>query len=715
DARGTAARRRGRTGHGGEARETPLEGARTCSGGAEAKGLGERGWQAYGHGPEGLMNDPLLRGELREGNPAVEEFLRICAVCNTVVPAEREAEGSSEGNNFWASSPDEVAIVKATAQLGVTLVERSGSEVQLRVNGSVQRYEVLDVLEFTSERRCMSVIVRDLQTGRLSLYTKGADDVVLARLVQGDPMVDGAVNCLQVYAESGLRTLCVAMRRLDEGLYKEWSCKYAEARAAGVLAIEDRLQEAVPETVEMLQRAGIALWMLTGDKRSTALNIAKAAGILPSQSTLLHVQGGTEKEIELSLHDALAEAETQDTSNTPVVMVVEGSCLDAIVEEQPHLFSQVALLVDAVVCCRVTPSQKARISELACQCGQRVLAIGDGANDVAMIQEAHVGVGLSGCEGLQAARAADFSFAKFHCLQRLLLIHGRSAYQRTCFISQFCFYKSLLLSFTQILYAFSSAFSGSSLFSSFTIMAYNVVYTSFPVLGYLFNKDLQDSTVLANPHLYRLCQNDSALNDNTAQSWLSSALLHAIVLFSIATNSPEGLQVDQETQGITSASCIVWVQSLVLLIEGDSFTLLQHVFIWGSLAAFYTLNTVLHDMRAVGSSLLLRIAQPSYWLTLLVAVTLSTVPLLMGRAMRANFSGEDTLEAVQRGERENRRFMPTRSSSRSKETYRHVRMASGDEEAGGHPAPITAAVGLGMSPSSEGMRQLLGNRQGKSK
>nr|GMD55600.1 Phospholipid-transporting ATPase 2 [Ipomoea batatas]GMD57152.1 Phospholipid-transporting ATPase 2 [Ipomoea batatas] len=123
-----------------------------------------------------------------------------------------------------------------------------------------------------------------------------------------------------------------------------------------------------------------------------------------------------------------------------------------------------------------------------------------------MIQQADIGVGISGREGLQAARAADYSIAKFRFLKRLILIHGRYSYNRTAFLSQYSFYKSLLICFIQIFFSFISGVSGTSLFNSVSLMAYNVFYTSVPVLVSVLDKDLSERTVMQHPQILFYCQ-----------------------------------------------------------------------------------------------------------------------------------------------------------------------------------------------------------------
>ncbi|PKI42719.1 hypothetical protein CRG98_036847 [Punica granatum] len=134
-----------------------------------------------------------------------------------------------------------------------------------------------------------------------------------------------------------------------------------------------------------------------------------------------------------------------------VAFVVDGWALEIALTHYRKAVTELAILSRTAICCRVTPSQKAQLVQLLKSCDYRTLAIGDGGNDVRMIQQADIGVGISGREGLQAARAADYSIGKFRFLKRLILVHGRYSYNRTAFLSQYSFYKSLVICFIQIL------------------------------------------------------------------------------------------------------------------------------------------------------------------------------------------------------------------------------------------------------------------------
>lgn len=151
--------------------------------------------------------------------------------------------------------------------------------------------------------------------------------------------------------------------------------------------------------------------------------------------------------------------------------MVSGEALrEVVVGEARQLFATLAWLCRSVVCCRMTPMQKAEVVDLVRSFGEHiVLAIGDGANDVAMLQAANVGVGLTGEEGMQAASASDYSIGQFHFLQRLIFVHGTWNFERTVKVILFSFYKNIILCIIELWFAFFSAFSGQTIFDRFEL------------------------------------------------------------------------------------------------------------------------------------------------------------------------------------------------------------------------------------------------------
>ncbi|XP_024530611.1 phospholipid-transporting ATPase 2 isoform X2 [Selaginella moellendorffii] len=602
----------------------------------------------YGDSTRDAVKDPALLRALNENDPEVLKFLTVMAVCNTVVPS-RSPNGSI---SYKAQSQDEEALVSAASHLRVVLLNKAANCVEVSVLGAVLEFDILDVLEFTSDRKKMSVIVRERQTGELKLLTKGADEAIFSS-VHNDQQVRRVAEIVDQYSQMGLRTLCLAWRDIREEEYHDWSRKFKEASSSivdrewkiaevcvlmernlellGATAIEDKLQDGVAETIESLRDAGINFWMLTGDKQLTAAQIALSCNfVLPEpQGQLLYVQGATQSDVGASLERVLRTMQISSTEHKDVAFVIDGLALEFALKYYRQLFAELASLCRTAICCRVTPSQKAQLVHLVKSWEFRTLAIGDGGNDVRMIQEAHVGVGISGREGLQAARAADYSLAKFRFLKRLILVHGRYSYNRSAFLSQYSIYKSLVLCFIQIFFSFVSGISGTSLFNSFSLMAYNVLYTSVPVMASVLDKDIDEKTVLQHPQILKYCQAGRLLNPSTFAGWFGRALFHGAVVFLITMHVYVNEKSEMEEVSLVALSGCIWLQAFVVALETSSFTTIQHIAIGGNLVAFYIFNLVASTVKWGGMyTIMFRIcSQRAYWLTMLLIVGAGIGPI----------------------------------------------------------------------------------------
>ncbi|KAL2651991.1 hypothetical protein R1flu_020119 [Riccia fluitans] len=602
----------------------------------------------YGEATGDALTDPMLLRAVHDQIPEVIKFLKVMAICNTVVPAK-----SGGSLTYKAQSQDEEALVQAAAHLHMRLINRTASGLEVDFLGDMLHVEILDVLEFTSERKRMSVIVRELKTRKIKMVTKGADETILS-IVHPEQQCRPVIEAVEHYSQMGLRTMCIAWRDLEEEEYNSWSLKFKEASSSvtdrewkvaevcqlietnlqllGATAIEDKLQEGVPETIQTLRKAGINFWMLTGDKQSTAIQIALSCNfVLPEpEGQLLHVQGRTQQEVQMSLERVLRTLRMSSTEPKDIAFVIDGWALEIALNDHKDDFEELAMLSKTAICCRVTPTQKAQLVELVKKCDYRTLAIGDGGNDVRMIQEAHVGVGISGREGLQAARAADFSLGKFMFLKRLILIHGRYSYNRTAFLSQYSVYKSLLLCFIQIFFSFVSGVSGTSLFNSFSLMAYNVVYTSIPVMTIVHDKDLREETVLQNPQILYFCQAGRLINPSTFAGWFGRSLYHAAVVFLVTIHVYANEKCDLEEMSMVAFSGCIWLQACVVPLEMNMFTSIQVIGILGNLVLFYVVNFAVSMIKWGGMhTIMYRIChQPAYWLAILLIVVIGMGPVL---------------------------------------------------------------------------------------
>ena len=334
-----------------------------------------------------------------------------------------------------------------------------------------------------------------------------------------------AEDHLHIFAKDGLRTLVLAEKDISEEEYKVWAQEYYQAeletdnrdekmdivadkmeigfRMIGVTAIDDKLQAGVPDTIFNLMRGGIKVWVLTGDKQETAINIGTSCRLLgPEMEPLLIINGHSLEDVseQIIKYQGELRADAKNPNKRKYGLVIDGpSLVFALMPEKKEIqkaiitapngtitkkwttdllaqqmdietsFVDVASQCNAVVCCRVSPLQKAQIVNLIKQHKKATtLAIGDGANDVSMIKAAHVGIGISGHEGRQAVLASDYSIAQFRFLQRLLLVHGRWSYLRMCLFLRYFFYKNFAFTVVHFWYAIWCAYSAQVRLSLFS-------------------------------------------------------------------------------------------------------------------------------------------------------------------------------------------------------------------------------------------------------
>lgn len=237
-------------------------------------------------------------------------------------------------------------------------------------------------------------------------------------------------------------------------------------------------------------------------------------------------------------------------------------------------FFSFALYARSVVCCRVSPKQKASIVKLAkYKKGSISLSIGDGANDVPMIMEANVGVGIRGKEGTQAVRAADYAISQFEFLKHLILIHGRLGYRRVAWVICYYFYKNVLLVFTEIYFAFYCGFSGQIFFADWLPMLYNALWTSLTCLfAFSFERDVMKESFKI-PQLYEMGQKRQYFSYMIFWKWILLSIYHGIIIFFGCNFGFSGvITSDGKTDGLwfastTAFSCIIHLVTLKLVIE----------------------------------------------------------------------------------------------------------------------------------------------------
>ncbi|TNY20194.1 putative NEO1-P-type ATPase [Rhodotorula diobovata] len=517
----------------------------------------------------------------RDMSSRVKDVVLALGLCHNVTPVIDDADGSI---TYQASSPDEVAIVRFTESVGLTLSARDRVSMSLRTAaGQTLSFDVLEIFPFTSESKRMGIIVRDRHTGEVTFYQKGAD-VVMARIVAYNDWLEEECGNM---AREGLRTLVMARKRLPEETYRAFDEAYRDARVSlgdrnaasarvvaeylehdlellGVTGVEDKLQEDVKMTIELLRNAGIKIWMLTGDKIETATCIAISTKLV-SRGQYIHQIAKRASSLSLSLFPLLCDvhrtwplsiavkspAEARDEleflqTKLDCCLVIDGESLQLCIEHFRQDFIELSTQLSAVVACRCSPTQKADVARLIrAHTRKRVCCIGDGGNDVSMIQAADVGVGIVGKEGRQASLAADFSVNQFSYLTKLLVWHGRNSYKRSAKLAQFVIHRGLIISVIQAVFSAVFYFSPIAIYQGWLMVGYATAYTMLPVFSLVLDRDVNEDVALLYPELYKELTKGRSLSYKTFFTWLMISLYQggAIMLASLILFESEFLNI----------------------------------------------------------------------------------------------------------------------------------------------------------------------------
>ncbi|CDF35807.1 unnamed protein product [Chondrus crispus] len=445
----------------------------------------------------------------------------------------------------------------------------------------------------------MSVITRDLD-GKLRIYTKGADAIIFARLAEGQSP-DVTEQHLHEFAVEGLRTFCLAYADLDDDGFQDWHRRYRHANSElidreekvaavvdeferdltllGATAIEDKLQDGVLETLKKLEQASIKVWVLTGDKQETAINIGLSCGAIDEGMDVVIINEDNLEDTAAQLDRALGRwsaMRTDPAMERKLGLVIDGQTLHYALEEE--LQKRFMIIVELV---RRLDKDKV------------TLAIGDGANDVGMIQAAHVGVGIVSLEGQEAKLASDYSIGQFRFLGRLMLVHGRWSYKRLSKMVLFTIYRNAALTLCEIYWAFFSAFSGQPLLDPWMGGLYNLLLESLPpiVLG-IFDQELTAEYALAFPEIYSKGQRNTAYNFRVFLSWILSAIWQSAVVFFVCFwgfgDIPQagGQMLGMWAFGTVVFSVVIFTVHVMLLVYQSSWTKLLASLFFVSFATF---------------------------------------------------------------------------------------------------------------------------------
>ncbi|XP_061081830.1 phospholipid-transporting ATPase IH isoform X2 [Conger conger] len=651
------------------------------------------------------------------GREREELFFRALCLCHTVqVKEEETVDGIKRGihqgkaTSFYiSSSPDEVALVEGMKRLGFTYLRLKESHMEiLNRDDEVERFELLEVLNFDSVRRRMSVIVRST-TGEYYLFCKGADSAIFPRVISGK--VEQVRSRVEHNAVEGLRTLCVAYKTLTQAEYEDVCQQLNSAKLAlhdrdrrlaeaydiiekdfillGATAVEDRLQEKAADTIESLHKAGMKVWVLTGDKMETAAATCYASKLFRRSTQILELT--TKHTDQQSLHEVLfglsrTVLRQQGTMSRDTFsglsnnfhdygLIIDGATLSAVLKpaqddssgNYKEIFLEICRNCSAVLCCRMAPLQKAQIVKLIKMSKEHpiTLAIGDGANDVSMILEAHVGIGIMGKEGRQAARNSDYAIPKFKHLKKMLLVHGHYYYIRISELVQYFFYKNVCFIFPQFLYQFFCGFSQQPLYDTAYLTLYNISFTSLPILLYsLIEQHISTDILKRDPTLYRDIAKNSLLRWRIFIYWTFLGVFDAMVfffgayfLFDNTTFTSNGQMFGNWTFGTLVFTVLVFTVTLKLALDTHYWTWINHFVIWGSLL-FYVIFSLLWggiiwpflNYQRMYYVFMQMLSSGPAWLSIILLITVCLLPDVLKKVLwRALWP--TTTECIQNADR----------------------------------------------------------------
>ncbi|XP_044022305.1 probable phospholipid-transporting ATPase VD [Siniperca chuatsi] len=622
----------------------------------------------------------------------------------------REVDSESDTDDerlYEAESPDEAALVHAAQAYRCTLRGRSAESLLVDLPGiGSLAVQLLHILPFDSNRKRMSVVVRHPLSGQVVVYTKGADSVImdLTKTPKGAEQAqelyshirEQTQKHLDSYARDGLRTLCIAKKVLEEEEYEVWLKRQLLAERSienreelllesaqrletnltllGTTGIVDRLQEEVPETIEALQRAGIKVWVLTGDKKETAINIAHSCKLLRPNDQLLTANCGSKdtcaallEELKLEVlrgEDSLTElsaagnhGESSSGSVAGFILVIDGGTLDwALQEELKSDFLELSRRCKAVICCRSTPLQKSQVVRLIRdQLGVMTLAVGDGANDVSMIQMADVGIGISGQEGMQAVMSSDFAISRFKHLSKLLLVHGHWCYSRLANMILYFIYKNVMYVNLLFWYQFFCGFSGSVMTNSWVLIFFNLLFTSIPPLIYgVLDQDMPADTLMELPELYQAGQTSKVYAPYMFWITVLDAFYQSFVCFFVPYFAFAGSDVGELSFGSPINVSALLIILLHQVIESHTLTWI-HVLVLVLSGGFYFGFVLLFGLFCVTCSPptnplgveTFQMSQPLFYVICALTTVMALLPRLLFRALHNTLHPSAVLKSAQ--------------------------------------------------------------------
>ena len=535
---------------------------------------------------ESVQTRKIAKKMRRGRNKIIRDTITAMVLCNNVTPTE---------TGYQASSPDEVALVKFADTLNMRLFHRTDKEIKMKDSAdNIEEFEVLANFPFSSDTKRMGIILKNKKHGHIIYYLKGAENVMM-KFVKKEYIGYIKENAENL-ATKGLRTLVLTQKIISKEDFEAWNRGYQDATSSMenrkekiaqtvsklennmdflcVTGVEDLLQDDVANTIDNLRNAGMKVWMLTGDKVETATCISISAGIKAKNQKIFTItydslsdyddRDNTEKK--LAKLKELFEEYNKKIMHEPHLFIIDGDSLDLALKQCEKEFFTTAMKALSVVCCRCSPTQKRIIVKtIKKYTNARTAAVGDGGNDVAMIQEADVGIGIVGKEGLQASLAADYSIKEFKTLSGLLLWWGRIAYKNTSMVANFVIHRGLIISFNQFIFSTIFYYNAVALYNGMLCFGYSTIFTCTPSISILLDRDVDRENVLKFPTLYQVLLKGRELNFKNFLFWLFKSLFQsAVIMFGAVFMFEENIFLNIVTVSFTA---LIYLEILNVYME----------------------------------------------------------------------------------------------------------------------------------------------------
>ena len=575
---------------------------------------------------------------------------------------------------------------------------QNGYKTEISENNlNAKDYEVLNIIAFTSDRKRESVIVKE--NNIIRLYIKGADTIIEKRLTKNTnkDILEKCKTSVNYFSSQGYRTLLIGMKVLSQSEYNTFAQKLNEANMSlenkdkkveeiydkmeqniyliGCTIVEDKLQDKVPETIKDLRNANIKIWMLTGDKMNTAYNIGLSCNLISTNMKIFKLCGIEKKlneqmemvnkeECEKVILDFAKEFnkfkgnfDSMNNELNSFGILVDEKALKTIndEEEMQKIFLDIAKDASSVICCRVSPIQKSQVVKMMKNYDRNgvTLAIGDGGNDVSMIMDAHIGIGIYGEEGMRAVQSGDYAIGEFKILHRLLLFHGRIFYVRNSQCILYFFYKNFVFTLVQFIYGFYTNFSGQTIIDDWYISFYNLIFTSLPLgARALLDIDLrpEDGEIVKKliPFIYAELKKFPIFNKKIFFLYLFKGTIHCLINYFFTVYSTIEIPID--TKGNTDClwytsvdlyTNILIIVSLDLIIDTANITWINVVIEIGTTFIFYIVFLVLvHNMDFFNSfaSIYNSVNSPLLWMNMVFVGVFCFILDLVIKSFKYNFA-----------------------------------------------------------------------------